>query len=169
MLVIISIYDIIAVWKSKHMVKLANFQTDQKVFAGLFIPYSIKKNGREIKTKVHWAKKSAGKSIRSVSQKGMPPPPKPKDSNLMDKSKVKAVKAKNAILGGGDIGFPLLFAGAVMKAFGFGSALIIVALTTVALTFLLFKAEKDKFYPAMPFISAGCFLGLLVVYLFSMI
>ena len=39
LLIAISIYDMIAVWKSKHMVKLAKFQTDSKLFAGLSIPY----------------------------------------------------------------------------------------------------------------------------------
>ena len=141
LLILISIYDIIAVWKSKHMVKLANFQTDSKVFAGLFIPYSLKKN----------------------PMGNMPKPPKP----THEKHKTK--KSKNAILGGGDIAFPLFFAGAVMKAFGFGMSFIIVGFTTVALGYLLFKAEQDKFYPAMPFLSAGCFGGLAIVLLLSLI
>jgi len=34
LLLLISVYDIIAVWKSKHMVKLAKLQTKSKVFAG---------------------------------------------------------------------------------------------------------------------------------------
>jgi len=39
----ISLYDAYAVWKSKHMIKLAKFQTEAKVFAGLFIPYKLPK------------------------------------------------------------------------------------------------------------------------------
>lgn len=35
LLIAISIYDAYAVWKSKHMVKLAKFQTKNKLFAGL--------------------------------------------------------------------------------------------------------------------------------------
>jgi len=35
----------------------------------------------------------------------------------------------------------------------------------IALVFLLFLSEKDKFYPAMPFISAGCFAGFGVILL----
>src|SRR3989344_1452946 len=86
LLIIISIYDMIAVWKTKHMIKLAKFQSKLKIFAGLLIPYG---------------------------------------------------KNKMAILGGGDIGFPLLV-----------------------------FASKKKFYPAMPFISIGCFVGYLLVILF---
>jgi hypothetical protein len=34
----------------------------------------------------------------------------------------------------------------------------------LALLLLFVKAGKDKFYPAMPFISAGCFAGLGIVW-----
>ena len=42
-LILISLYDMYAVWKSKHIQKLAKFQTKSKVFAGLFIPYRFPK------------------------------------------------------------------------------------------------------------------------------
>ena len=120
LLLLISIYDMIAVWKTKHMIKLAKFQTKLKVFAGLLIPYKYKK---EIKT---------------------------------------------AILGGGDIGFPLLFASAVLKslgpAFSF-KALIIPITTSMLLVALFIFGKKNHFYPAMPFLSIGCFLGYLIVLL----
>jgi len=137
LLILISIYDMIAVWKSKHMIKLAKFQTASKVFAGLFIPYGGKMNA--------------------------PAPSK----------HTTKVKVKNAILGGGDIGFPLLFAGVVMKdlmlvnsvAAGFLKTLIIPLVVSVALLILFIKGEKNKFYPAMPFLTIGCFVGYLVVLL----
>ena len=111
LLVIISVYDMIAVWKTKHMIKLAKFQSDIKVFAGLLIPYTDK---------------------------------------------------KTAILGGGDIGFPLLFAGTVLKTYSIVSALIVVVFASIALFILLYYAQKNKFYPAMPFLSIGCLIGYLV-------
>src|SRR4030042_5906356 len=46
LLIAISIYDFIAVFKSKHMVKMAKFQTQSKVFAGLFVPYTDRKSTR---------------------------------------------------------------------------------------------------------------------------
>ena len=67
-----------------------------------------------------------------------------------------------AILGGGDIGFPLLFAGVAMKVFGF-KALIVSGFATLSLLFLFWMSEKKKFYPAMPFLTAGCFLGYAVL------
>jgi len=140
LLLLISAYDMIAVWKSKHMVSLAKFQAKSKVFAGLLLPYKMPKN----------------------IPKGIP---------------IKRIKVKTAILGGGDIGFPLIFAGVVMKGLmltnpewsGFLQALIIPIFTSIALLFLLMKSEKDKFYPAMPFLSAGCLAGYLVILLINLI
>ena len=148
MLVTISIYDYIAVYRTKHMVKLAKFQSESKVFAGLFIPYE--------RNQIFFSLK----------------PAKPKIPEKEPKRK-KSV----AVLGGGDIGFTLIFAGVVMKdlmlqetmLIGFLKTLIIPAVVSLALLFLLMKGEKDKFYPAMPILSLGCFLGWLVVWLVSLI
>jgi presenilin-like A22 family membrane protease len=132
LLFFMSVYDIYAVWKSKHMVSLAKFQTNSKVFAGLSIPYNPPKEKIESKRK-----------------------------------KVKKIETfKTAILGGGDIALPLLFAGVAMKTFGFFASLIISVFATIAITFLFIKSKKDKFYPAMPFLTAGCVLGYAVVMLF---
>src|SRR3989338_2206658 len=49
LLLIISVYDIIAVWKTKHMVKLAEFQTNSRVFSGLMIGYKKQKESSEVK------------------------------------------------------------------------------------------------------------------------
>tara|TARA_Y100000310_G_scaffold327507_1_gene393998 strand:- start:1455 stop:2375 length:921 start_codon:yes stop_codon:yes gene_type:complete len=142
LLLLISIYDMIAVWKSKHMIKLAKFQTKSKIFAGMFLPYKLKEG--LIKPK-----------------KAKPAPAKAE----------KIVNVKHAILGGGDIGFPLLFAGVVMKGLmlensvliGFLKTLAIPICVTIALMFLFIKGEKDKFYPAMPFLSIGCLAGYLII------
>ena len=138
LLIIISVYDVIAVRRTKHMVTLAKFQAKTNVFAGLFLPYN--------------------KGAVSPQPKGI----------LHDKE-----KGRIAVLGGGDIGFPLLFAGVVLKelmlesAFplGFLKSMIVPVFATIALSYLLVKGEKDKFYPAMPYISAGCFLGYLIVFM----
>lgn len=69
-----------------------------------------------------------------------------------------------AILGGGDIGFPLIFAAVCMVQFNlalFDWRVYIIPLCSLLMLFALFvKGEKKKFYPAMPYISLGCFLGL---------
>jgi presenilin-like A22 family membrane protease len=113
LLFLISVYDMVAVWSTKHMIKLAKFQTSLKVFAGLLVPYG---------------------------------------------------KNKAAILGGGDIGFPLLFTVVIYKSLGL-SALVIPLFVALALFLLLVKGKKDRYYPAMPYLSAGCIAGYFIAYL----
>ncbi len=125
LLILISIYDFYSVFKSKHMIKLAKFQTASKIFAGVNIPYAIK-------------------------------PAKGK------------IKITTAILGGGDIGFTLFFSGVILKEFNFQAALITSLFTGLALLGLLLYSKKGKFYPAMPILTFGCFIGLLIVRLFIM-
>ena len=72
---------------------------------------------------------------------------------------------RTAILGGGDIGFPLIFAGVVMKELGIWQSMIIPFFALMGLAFLLWRSDEKKFYPAMPFIGAGCFIGLGLIYL----
>lgn len=164
LLILISIYDFIAVYKSKHMVKMAQFQAKSQLFAGLFVPYIPKTQ-------------SLGSKIRKLV--------KPVKS-LKSEKKLKVLKQKtekkNAILGGGDVAFPLIFSGVVMhelakkfvdsgvivevaKSMAFYQSLIITATTTIALAMLFIFAKKDKFYPAMPIITAGCFVGYAIVLL----
>ncbi|MGE0792627.1 MAG: presenilin family intramembrane aspartyl protease [Candidatus Woesearchaeota archaeon] len=135
-LILISIYDMYAVWKSKHMITLAKFTAESNMFAGLTINYEANKI------------KQSHKKI-----------------NLKNSTKNKS---KTAILGGGDVVFPLLFTGVVMENLiknGFSIinsylfVLPIIIITTLALFLLFYYSKKGKFYPAMPFISMGCFLG----------
>ncbi len=129
-LLIVAVYDMYAVWKSKHMIAMAQFQTQEKVFAGVCIPYAPLTAHKKT-------------TVPSKAEKV-----------------VKTEKVSTAILGGGDIAFPLLFAGVVMKATGtYLPSILIVGTTTLALAFLFYIAQKGKFYPAIPFVAAGCFLG----------
>lgn len=133
--ILISIYDIYAVWHSGFMQKMAKYQIQKlKMFSGFFIPYI----GRKEKAQLLKLKKG----------------------NV----KTKKIKLNIAILGGGDVVFPIIFAGVVLRAFGMVSSLIIVGGATVALALLFAFSQKGKFYPAMPFISAGCFAALGLVW-----
>ena len=166
LLLIISVYDMYAVWKSKHMVKMAQFQTESKVFAGLMVPYR-----QDEKTK----------KVEIFAT--------PKDASLVRNTtpKIRAGKTapQNAILRGGDIAFPLIFIGCVMngmilkmslanpsmllsqiKLIAYLQSSVIIVTTTIALTLLFVYAKKGKFYPAMPFITAGCLVGWAITLLF---
>ena len=70
-----------------------------------------------------------------------------------------------AILGGGDIVFPIIAAGVMLKTLGIASALLVALGATLGLAYLFFFAEKRKFYPAMPFITGGILAGILISYL----
>jgi presenilin-like A22 family membrane protease len=164
LLLIISLYDIYAVFKSKHMVKMAKFQAKSQVFAGLMIPYTPKAEASSTKA-----------SAKAKSDKFL------KISEVDGEKAFKEYKAepekKNAILGGGDIAFPLIFTGVVMqnianklyinmgltlaaaKSIAFQQSLVITLTTTIAIALLFVFAKKDKFYPAMPIVTAGCLIG----------
>jgi len=139
LLIILSLYDMYAVWHSKHMITLATFQTNKGIFAGLLIPYQ---NGKPIAP------------TRIATTKTTP-----------KLAKTKPLGIRTAVLGGGDIGFPLLFSGTVLIAHGFPSALLTTLGATLSLFTLLLLGQKNKFYPAMPFLTLGCALGFLLTYL----
>ena len=149
LLILISIYDMYAVWKSKHMVKLAKFQSEANSFAGLLIPYE--------KTKTYTKKKLSAKPIAKKQESKFQ---QTSYTKVSKDEKVEESGTKKAILGGGDIAFPLIFSGALMATYGnLFMPLIVTATTTGALAALLIFGKSNRFYPAMPFISAGAFLG----------
>jgi len=146
LLLLISVYDMWAVWRSGIMQKMAKYQINKlKIFSGFFIPYLSEKT------------KALVQRIKS-----------PKE--LVKKK----IKVNVAILGGGDVIFPIIASGVMLKVFGYVNlaglniplASIIVLLgAAFGLTYLFFFAEKKKFYPAMPFITAGILVGIGVSWL----
>lgn len=139
-LILISGYDVYAVWHAGFMQRMAKYQIEQlKIFAGFFVPYLSKKQKIQIK---------------KLSPKQL---------------KTKRIKVSLAILGGGDVVFPLITAGVVMKFFGLIPALFVILGATLGLLYLFFFAEKGKFYPAMPFITAGIFIGMILSWIVSLI
>jgi presenilin-like A22 family membrane protease len=151
LLVLVSAYDAYSVWKSKHMVKMAQFQAHSNVFAGLLVPYK--------KEKIETVIKPDNMKTRVKSPKG----------------KVSFKGVTTAVLGGGDVAFPLLFAGAVLKSLilvypfstAFFYSLIISLFAGIALFILFIKGRNDRFYPAIPFLTIGCLVGYLVVIAFA--
>ncbi len=149
LLLLISAYDIWAVWHSGVMQKMAKYQINKlKIFAGFFVPYISGKMRRQLR--------------------------KMKKSRL----KNRKIKVNVAILGGGDVIFPIITSGVVLVTSsiklpfglhdfigGFWPAVFVVLGATLGLSLLLLFSEKKKFYPAMPFITAGIFLGMILSYL----
>jgi len=136
LLIIISVYDIWAVWYSGIMQKMAQYQIKKlNIFSGFFVPH---------------ISKSMKQKLRKM-----------KPSQL----KKKKISVSVAVLGGGDVIFPIIAAGVMLKTLGLMSAIFVVLGAALGLSYLLFFSEKKKFYPAMPFITAGIFIGIFISYL----
>ncbi|MEM4397816.1 MAG: presenilin family intramembrane aspartyl protease, partial [Candidatus Woesearchaeota archaeon] len=173
LLIAISIYDAIAVWKLKHMITLAKAQAEQKMFAGLLIPYNINEKNVEKVEKNKVINNNKNNPNQKI-KKGKNIDIKLPKIEMKIPSGLSVENTRTAILGGGDIAFPMIFSGTVMswliensftKTQAFFYTLIVVLFSGIGLFTLFLKSEKDKFYPAMPFISFGCFLGFGVLYL----
>lgn len=111
LLILISGYDMWAVWRSGIMQKMAKYQINKlKVFSGFFVPYFSKR-------------------IRGQ----------------MKKSKLKKkVRVNLAILGGGDIIFPIIAAGVTLKTLGIWPAVLVIFGAALGLSYLFFSAEKKE-------------------------
>lgn len=156
LLLAISVYDFIAVRLSKHMVTLAEFQKGTKLFAGIQIGYRT--NNSEDGQNQH---KQGTKTKEPLKQ-------------LMDK-KEHNNNSKTAILGGGDIAFPLILNATyfqyvlsvtAVKSISVMICLIVILFQTLSLFFLFWISKKGKYYPAMPYLTLGSIIGLLVSLIF---
>ena len=131
LLIGISVYDYYAVFKSKHMIKIAKFQLASRSFAGFSVPKTLP------------------------------------ESNFLKNPSLNFSKENFAIVGGGDVAFPLLFSGAVLASEGLAKAAVVSFFAFLGLALLFYVSKKNKFYPAMPFISVGCFLGYSIVLIYN--
>jgi len=140
-LILISIYDAWAVWKSGVMQKMAKFQMNElKIFGGFLIPTASEKVKAQIK-----------KIKEKYKNKKMP-----------KRVKEKKFKINMAILGGGDVIFPIITAGVFMRAFNIVPALFIMFGALAGLSSIFLFSQKGKAYPAMPYITTGILAGLLL-------
>jgi presenilin-like A22 family membrane protease len=136
LLILISVYDAWAVWRSGIMQKMAKYQmTNLKIFAGFMVPYLTKAQKKKIE-----------KMSKSELRK-------------------KGVNVNTAILGGGDVAFTIIPAGVVLINWGVWPAIGVIAGGFAGLAFLLLRSKKKKFYPAMPFITTGILLAMGISYL----
>lgn len=148
LLIAIAIYDVYAVWHAKFMQKLAKFQIQKiGVFTGFYLPYVARKDRIKLSR------------IRSVAKKQG----RKEADKMLKKMKIKV---NLAILGGGDITFPMIFSGVLLRSMGLPAALAVILVSTLSLMLLFILAKKGKFYPAMLFLSPACILGYFIALLF---
>ena len=88
-----------------------------------------------------------------------------KKMKASNKKSKKGIKVNVAILGGGDVVFPIILAGTVLAVLGLLQAFIIVLGATASLAALFYLGKKGKAYPAMPYITTGCLIALGIAFL----
>jgi presenilin-like A22 family membrane protease len=144
LLLIFSVYDFIAVYKTKHMVLMAKEMIEKKVILGFIIPKEpkyFKDDFKEVKP---------GLVARGPREAGAP-----NLGNFM-------------ILGGGDVVFPCLLVASVMPL-GFLKALIIVIFSLAGsfFSYYLFSTQKEKEpIPALPPIAFFAIIGYFITLFF---
>lgn len=114
LLVVLAIYDAVAVWKIGTMQKMALAMLESGLPAGILVP----------KKKPY---------------------------------KIGKQKVDVALLGYGDVLILVAVGGALIPEFGF---LPVIGMY-LAVIWLFVYSKPGKFYPAIPYIAAGCFLGML--------
>ncbi len=138
LLIFLSIYDVIAVYKTKHMVKMAKEMIKKRVVLGIIIPKKLS----DIKS-----------SMAVVEQSKIP---------VRKNLKPKETK-QFMILGGGDLALPLLLIASVAKQdIWRGLIILIFALLGLLVMNLIFVKLKNKPMPALPPLALFSILGYLI-------
>jgi len=137
-MLVISIYDIVAV-RFGYMLWMAKKLSESEVLPAFIIP----------RKSSNWNLNLRGGGFRSVMES-------------------KSGEREFSILGGGDIGFPLMLAISVFSAYGFTDSLVVAAFSLFGLIsaycIQLFFL-KGKPMPALPPIFFVSFIGFLIIYL----
>lgn len=136
LLVIIAVYDFFAV-RFGYMLWLANKLSESTTLPAFFIPRFISE----------WRSSLQEKSIADLAET------KPSERDF-------------SILGGGDIGFPVLLISSVYFAYGFTDAIMVAAFSLVGIIgayWIQAVFLKGKPIPALPPIAALSLVGLLVI------
>jgi len=134
---VISIYDVVAV-RFGYMLWMATKMSESDALPTFVIPRKIRL----------WNLDLRGGGYRKIMQ-------------------TPAGEREFSILGGGDIGFPLVLTVSVFFKYGLAESLVVAvfALTGLISAFLIQQSVlKGKPMPALPPISAGSLIGFLIVY-----
>ena len=138
-LIALAIYDFLAV-RFGYMIWMAKKMSDTNALPAFFIPKSIS----------DWSDSLKESAVTKIVEE------KPSDRQY-------------SILGGGDIGFPLLLVSSVYFAAGFSYAVVISAFALLGLIgayWIQAKFLKGKAIPALPPIAGLSLIGLVIISLF---
>ncbi len=140
LMTIFAIYDFVSVRITKHMIFLAKGQMQNNAFSGLEIKY-VESSVKRTKLLKLFKTKNPIKSSKKITE-----------SKIHSNEEVKT-----AILGGGDIAFPMLFISFLSVHYGLKYGLFALIGAFFGLIFIFFRS-KNKFYPALPYIIFFMFL-----------
>lgn len=146
LLIILAIYDVIAVYKTKHMVKMAKAMIKKRVILGIIVPEKI--SGLQA-------------SMGDVEQDKLPTIHHRKIADI--KILVPGRVGRFMILGGGDLALPLLLIASVANSNIWQSIVILIfALLGLLTMHLIFIRLKSKPMPALPPLAVFSILGYLI-------
>ncbi len=138
LLIILAVYDVIAVYKTKHMVKMAEAMIKKRVILGIIVPEKIL---------------GFKASMAAVEQEKIPV------RRILKPGKI----GRFMILGGGDLALPLLLIASVAHQNIWQSIIILVfALFGLLAMHVIFIKLKSKPMPALPPLAVFSILGYLV-------
>lgn len=125
---VLALYDIIAVFLTRHMLDLVEGGLSTGTFTGIIYP----KEG----------------SFDTIST----------DGEISGDGENKI-----GIVGGGDIIVPMMFSISLLKLYGLSAAVTSSVFAAAGLGLLIYKAEQDTFYPAIPIVGGASIIGWLLV------
>ena len=138
LLIILAIYDVIAVYKTKHMVKMAQEMIKKRVILGIIVP-----------------EKFSGFYASMVDVE--------REKISADNLSKAPRKNKFMVLGGGDLALPLLLIASVARQGIWHSVIILVfAILGLFAMHLIFIKLKNRPMPALPPLAVFSILGYLV-------
>ncbi len=171
-LILISFYDMYMVWKSKEMIKLAEFQLNTK-FTGILIEYEDKEKQKEKEEKTTRIKENKITKIERKNTKEQKNKETTKTKEKIEKTNLQKnsqnFNVRKAILGGGDLAFTTMFTGTIYLNLGIKLAILTIIFSTIGLTYLFLKSEKGKMYPAMPYITFFTIIPTITYYIIQIL
>ncbi len=139
----LSIYDYIAVFKTKHMITFAKTLSNKNLSFSLQVGDNSDTKNEIIKSK-------------NIKQKG-------------DAYSFKDNKRKKMELGTGDLIMPIMISVSSFYVFGIlGTISVIIGAVLSFIILIYYIMNKKIFLPALPPLTAGCLIGLSIFYLLKL-
>ena len=157
LMILMAIYDFFSVRISKHMIFMAESELSQNNFMGLKFDYSAPVSESNVASSQSESEKGSTENVLTIR-------------HTTNKKEINDVHEKNninsenrvAVLGGGDLAFSLIFSDVVLNSLGMFNAIFTLVFSILGISFLFYISSKNKYYPAIPYLTLFIFSGLLI-------